>query len=89
MLTVWWLLLLLYFNFFCSEVLLNCSSQSDRKIWMEKIQAQNTNLTSHHHDTSSGSTLSVPRGHQRQASIGGEGNAMYMQTMDWTCFAYP
>ena len=63
---------------FCSEVLLNCGSQSDRKIWMEKIQAQNTNLTSHHHhDTSSGSTLSVPRGHQRQASIGGEGNANY------------
>ncbi|XP_065889616.1 uncharacterized protein [Dysidea avara] len=58
------------------EVLLNCGSQSDRKIWMEKIQAQNAKLTSHHHDSSSGSdsSLTVPRGHQRQPSVGGEGD---------------
>jgi len=61
-------------GFFCSEILLNCNSQEDRKIWMEKIQAQNTKLTSHHRSSgSSGSSLSVPRGHQRQPSIGGEG----------------
>jgi len=42
---------------------------------MEKIQAQNAKLTPHH-SPSSGSSLSVPRGHQRQASIGGEGNEM-------------
>ena len=35
--------------FVFSEVLLNCKSQADRKIWMDKLQAQNSKLKPHEH----------------------------------------